>query len=140
MNEFINAIMPAVVNLATVAIVALLTYLARALSNVLHEQGAIEKFKKYEYLAKIAVQAVEQVYKNEDGAKKFARAKIIFLDSLPSSAGVSEVELDAFIESAVKTMKDEFKKAGEANIKLETPEAKIDAPEANIEISEEVGK
>lgn len=108
MEQFLNEIMPALVQFASVVVLGLIGWATSALKTWLNERGALEKLQKYDYLADIAVKAVEQIYKNENGNDKFEQAKEIFLDSLPDNADVTYIQLDAFIESAVKRMNDEW--------------------------------
>lgn len=108
MDEFLIEIMPAIMQLASVIVLALIGWATNSLKKWLDEKGVTEQITKYEYLAEIVVEAVEQVYQNEDGDVKLRRAKHIFLDSLPDNAKVSDIQLDAFLESAVKQMNKEW--------------------------------
>ena len=108
MDEFLIEIMPAIMQFASVIVLALIGWATNSLKKWLDEKGVTEKITKYDYLAEIAVKAVEQIYQNEDGDLKLQRAKHIFLDSLPDKAEVSDMQLDAFLESAVKRMNEEW--------------------------------
>ena len=108
MEQFTQEIMPAVTQLVIVAVRGLIGWMTTALKSWLDERGALGKLEKYDYLAEIAVKAVEQVYKNEGGAQKKALAKQMFLDSLPKKANITAIQLDSFLESAVKRMNDDW--------------------------------
>lgn len=108
MDEFLIEIMPALMQFAGVVVLALIGWATNSLKKWLDEKGVTEQITKYDYLADIAVKAVEQIYQNEDGEVKLMRARRIFLDSLPDKGAVSELQLNAFLENAVKRMNDEW--------------------------------
>ena len=108
MEQFAQEVMPAVVQLVIVAVLGLIGWATTSLKKWLDERGALGKLEKYDYLAEIAVKAVEQVYKNEGGEQKKALAKQMFLDSLPKQANITAIQLDSFLESAVKRMNDDW--------------------------------
>ena len=108
MDEFLIEIMPAIMQFASVIVLALIGWATNSLKKWLDEKGVTEQITKYDYLAEIVVEAVDQIYQNEDGDVKLQRAKHIFLDSLPDKAKVSDMQLDAFLESAVKRMNEEW--------------------------------
>lgn len=63
------------------------------------------------YLVDIAVQAAEQIYRNEGGAAKFEMAKNEALKAINRSGlQVTESELNVLIEASVKAMNDAGKK------------------------------
>lgn len=108
MENFLQEIMPGVMQFASLVVLALIGWATKSLNKYLDENGALKQLQKYDYLAEIAVKAVEQVYKNEGGAQKKALAKQMFLDSLPKQANITAIQLDSFLESAVKRMNDDW--------------------------------
>ena len=104
-DELMNAI---VSGLGTI-LIALIGYVANALANYLKEKGLTNKLNKKKYLVDIAVNAIEQIYQNEEGSKKLQYAKNEALRLLSENGlKVTETELNAFLESAVKAMNDGF--------------------------------
>ena len=108
MEGFLQEIMPAILQLASMVVLGLIGMATNAVKTWAEEKGAMEKLVKYEYLADIAVKAAEQVYQKEDGPQKLASAKEIFLDSIPEKSNITLVQLDGFLEAAVKRLKDEW--------------------------------
>ena len=108
MESFLQEIMPALLELANFVVLAAIGWASTALKTWMDERGATQQLIKYSYLADIAVSAVEQVYKNEHGDQKLAKAKSMFLESLPPKAKITPMQLDGFLEAAVKRMNDEW--------------------------------
>ena len=80
----------------------------------LNEKGISQKLANKQYLVDIAVQAVEQIYKNEGGAMKLEMAKNEALKAINRSGlQVTESELNVLIEASVKAMNDSVKKVAE---------------------------
>lgn len=103
--ELTNAIVGA---LGTV-LVALVGYLAQKIAGFLQEKGITEKLANKQYLVDIAVNAIEQIYINEDGVEKFQQAKneavkLFSENDIP----INHEELDVLIEASVKSMNDVF--------------------------------
>lgn len=104
-TELMNAIVSA---LGTV-LVALIGYLAQRIANYLKEKGITEKLSNKQYLVDIAVNAIEQIYINEDGPEKFQAAKdeavrLFHENGIP----INHEELDVLIEASVKAMNGGF--------------------------------
>lgn len=77
-------------------------YGVKQLKGYLDKKGISQKLKVYESSARIAVSAVEQIYRNEDGPEKFKRAKEHMAKSLQQQGlNISESDLQYWIESAV---------------------------------------
>lgn len=94
--------------LATI-LVAFIGYLSQKVAVYLKEKGIAEQLESKGYLVDIAVQAVEQIYENRDGATKFEFAKQEAIKLLKNNGfEVSDVELNNFIESSVRAMKEGF--------------------------------
>ncbi len=99
MNAFVSA-------LGTI-LVALLGYIAKKVAVYLQGKGITEKLENKQYLVDIAVNAIEQIYINEDGVEKFQQAKneavkLFNENDIP----ISNEELDVLIEASVKAMND----------------------------------
>lgn len=94
--------MEAVTSALLTVVVALVGYVANKVTNWLKEKGITEKLTKKRYLVEIAVDAVEQIYKNEDGPVKKDKAKQMALELLNDSGLViTSSELDSFLEASV---------------------------------------
>lgn len=105
-DELMNAIIS---GLGTI-LIALVGYVSNALASYLKAKGLTDKLNKKKYLVDIAVNAIEQVYQNEDGEKKLQYARSEALRLLKENGlTVTEAELNSFVESAVKAMNDGFK-------------------------------
>ena len=90
-------------------LVALVGYLAQKLARYLTEKGVTEKLASKQYLVDVAVLAVEQLYQEEGGEKKFGLAKMRAVDLLNQQGiEVSNEELESFIEASVKSMNEGF--------------------------------
>lgn len=103
--ELTNAIVSA---LGTI-LVALIGYVAQKVASFLKEKGVTEKLSNKKYLVDIAVNAVEQIFINEDGAEKFAKAKDEAVKLFnENGVPINHEELDVLIEASVKAMNDGF--------------------------------
>lgn len=103
--EVTNAIVTA---LGTI-LVAVIGYVAQKVAAYLKEKGISEKLSSAQYLVDIAVNAIEQIYQNEDGQTKLIRAKEQALKLLNDNGlTVTDDELTTFIEASVKAMNDAF--------------------------------
>lgn len=104
-TEIMNAI---VSGLGTI-LVGLIGYVARKVAAYLKEKGVTEQISKKKYLVDIAVNAVEQVWQNEQGYTKLEKSKEQALKLLEQNGlTITHAELDSFIEAAVKAMNDGF--------------------------------
>ena len=104
-----NIITEAILTGLATILVAFIGYLAQKVAAYLKEKGIAEQLESKGYLVDVAVKAVEQIYKNQDGHTKFELAKEEAVKLLKNNGlEVSSVELDNFIESSVKAMKDGF--------------------------------
>lgn len=104
-TELMNAIVSA---LGTI-LVALIGYIAQKIASYLKEKGITEKLSNKQYLVDVAVNAIEQIYINEDGPEKFQAAKdeavrLFNENGIP----INHEELDVLIEASVKAMNDGF--------------------------------
>lgn len=79
--------------------------------SFLEKKGMVSHIKNNEQLVKIAVEAVEQTYKQLNGKEKFNVAKTEIV-KLMNEKGIkiSDKEIDLLIESTVKKMKEEAQK------------------------------
>lgn len=92
-----------------------LTVATRAFMGYLKKKGVIANLQSHKELANIAVNAIEQTYKELHGEEKLNLAKIEFIKTAQAKGlKISEQDIDLFIESAVKEMnkvvKEELKK------------------------------
>lgn len=109
MNNMQNEIMNAVISALGTILIALIGYVAKKTATYLDQKGITEKLNKKKYLVDIAVNAIEQIYQQEEGAVKLSKAKQEALRLLQENdLAISDTELQTFIESAVKAMNDGF--------------------------------
>lgn len=109
MEQFAQEIMPAVLQLLATIVLGLVGLAVPKIKQYFDEKGVLQKLEQYDYLADIAVRAVEQIYWNEDGETKKAKAKDFILESLDKlGLDITPQQLDMFIESAVNRGKDEW--------------------------------
>lgn len=102
-------IMNAVVSALGTILVALIGFVAKRAAAYLKEKGVSEQISKKKYLVDIAVNAVEQIWQNEEGYKKLEKSKEQALKLLEQNGlTITHTELDSFIEAAVKAMNDGF--------------------------------
>lgn len=107
-------------SLATI-VVALIGWLTREAVSFLNEKGYTEKLHKKKYLVDIAVNAIQQIYENEDGEYKLMKARREAVKLLnENKIKISETELQNLIEASVKSMKQEAAALGK--VKKETEE------------------
>lgn len=109
MEQFVQEIMPAVLQVLSTIILGLIGLAVPKIKQYFDEKGILQKLEQYDYLADIAVRAVEQIYWNEDGEVKKVKAKEFILESLDKlGLDITPQQLDMFIESAVKRGKEEW--------------------------------
>ena len=119
-------ILTALVTAAGTIIISLITYLSRKIAAYLDERGIRETLRSKQYLVDIAVQAIEQVYQNEDGEKKFQRAKVEALKLMErNKINVNEDELNSFIEASVRAMNEGLGISKDEPIQIDI----VDSPE-----------
>lgn len=106
-----EAIQAEILNLAMVIIVALIGFITQRVTRFLNEKGIVAKLEANKELVKIVVNAIEQAYGQLDGKEKLNLAKIELVKLMnEKKIKISEQEIDALIESAVKEMNDSIKK------------------------------
>lgn len=104
-----DAVQEALFNALVVIAVGLIGWLARKVAKYLDELGLTEKLDKKQYLVDLAVNAVEQIWKNEDGATKLVKARNQALDLLNDNGiDITASELNNMVEASVKAMNDAF--------------------------------
>lgn len=109
MEQFVQEVMPAVLQLLATVVLGLIGLVVPKIKAYFDEKGVTQKIEQYDYLTDIAVKAVQQIYWNEDGEVKKQKAKEFVLDSLDDlGLDITPKQLDMFIESAVKRGKDEW--------------------------------
>lgn len=109
-----NQINEIIINAAISILVILLGIAVKAVKEYLAKKGGEKTIKIVEILAKNAVNAVEQVasetgYKGEEKLEQ-ARTKIR-AELTKYNIGMTDKDLDTFVESAVKQMNDAWKGA-----------------------------
>ncbi|WP_273478258.1 phage holin [Ignavigranum ruoffiae] len=120
MENFVQEIMPPLLQLLATVVLGLIGLVVPKVKKYFDELGVNETLMKYDYLADIAVKAVEQIYQNENGYSKKEKAKEYVLDSLNDlGLTITDTQLDMFIENAVKRMNDEWKKEQDIVTKIE---------------------
>lgn len=103
--EITNAVISA---LGTI-LVAFIGFVTQKVVSYLKAKGITQKLENKQYLVDIAVNAVEQIYKFENGGQKFDRAKKEALELLDKNGiTITSEELENFIEASVKAMNDGF--------------------------------
>ncbi len=120
-----DAVQEALFNALVVMVVGLIGWLARKVAKYLDELGLTEKLDKKQYLVDLAVNAVEQIWKNEDGATKLVKARNQALDLLNDNGiDITSAELITMVEAAVKAMNDSFNSTKVGVIELKEGESK----------------
>ena len=128
MEEFIGAIMPAVLTLVT-AILGYVSYRVGRLIDVQMEKNNIyDALKANEVIVKASVKYVEQVYKELDGQGKFEKAKEKALKIMAEKGiDIGEDELEALIEQTVLGFKKGMKEDKTIKISTDSLEVPSDA-------------
>lgn len=109
MEQFVQEIMPAILQLLATIILGLIGWMVPKVKKYFDDKGISQKLEQYDYLAEIAVRAVEQIYQNEDGTTKKQKTKEFIVGSMDNlGLDITPQQLDMFIESAVKRVKDEW--------------------------------
>lgn len=104
-----NAVQEALFNGMAAVVVALVGWLTTKVVNYLKELGQTEKLANKQYLVDLAVNAVEQIWQNEDGAIKLANARKEAIQLLnENKINITDAELQNLIEASVKAMNDAF--------------------------------
>lgn len=100
-------------------LVALIGVITQKVVAFLNQKGLTEKLNKKQYLVDIAVNAAEQIYKNEDGAKKLANARTQAIKLLNDNGlDITDTELQQLMEASVKAMNDAYNSTKEDVIEL----------------------
>lgn len=113
MYKMESQIMTTLMTAAGTILLSLITYLSKKVAAYLDEKGIRESIGSKQYLVDVAVHATEQIYKNENGEKKLAHAKLSALQLMQRNGiQINEDELNSFIEAAVAAMNEGIKSAG----------------------------
>lgn len=109
----------ALINALFTILVALVGFATTKIVSFLDSKGLPQKIENKRYLVSIAVNAIEQIYKNEEGDVKLEKAKKMIL-KLFSDSGlkITETELEAFIEESVKAMNDAYNSTKQGVIEI----------------------
>lgn len=100
-EELMNAILT---GLGTI-LIALIGYVSKEVAQWLKRKGITETVNQKRYLVDIAVHAIEQIYKNEDGDAKLAKAREHIITLMNDNGlDITEQELHDFLEDAVHEM------------------------------------
>ena len=128
-----NIITEAILTGLATILVAFVGYLAQRVAAYLKEKGIAEQLESKSYLVDVAVKAVEQIYKNQDGHTKFELAKEEAVKLLKKNGlEVSGVELDNFIEASVKAMKDGFVGVIDIGESLPAPDIETEVKDGDV--------
>ena len=96
----------AVMQLAVVVITGLVSVLTAKATAYFREKGLLAKLDAKKKSVDIAVNAVEQIYYEEEGPERYKQAKVRAIDLLNKQGiTITEQELDTLIEAAVSGMK-----------------------------------
>lgn len=96
----------AVMQLAVVVITGLVSVLTAKATAYFREKGLLAKLDAKKKSVDIAVNAVEQIYYEEEGPERYKQAKVRAIDLLNKQGiTITEQELDTLIEAAVAGMK-----------------------------------
>ena len=110
MAELVEVLMDAGLQIVTILVGAVVTWIAVRVQEWLKAEGNASKLKQKESYAKLAVEAVELIFNEANGAKKLAEAKNRLLDyAEENNLPIGEQELQVLIESAVMKLKAEGK-------------------------------
>lgn len=96
----------AVMQLAVVIITGLVSVLTAKVTAYFREKGLLAKLDAKKKSVDIAVNAVEQIYYEEEGPERYKQARTRAIDLLNKQGiTITEQELDTLIEAAVSGMK-----------------------------------
>lgn len=96
----------AVMQLAVVVITGLVSVLTAKATAYFKEKGLLAKLDAKKKSVDIAVNAVEQIYYQENGPERYKQARTRAIDLLNKQGiTITEQELDTLIEAAVAGMK-----------------------------------
>ena len=96
----------AVMQLAVVVITGLVSVLTAKATAYFREKGLLAKLDAKKKSVDIAVNAVEQIYYQEEGPERYKQARTRAIDLLNKQGiTITEQELDTLIEAAVAGMK-----------------------------------
>ncbi|MDT2824862.1 phage holin, LLH family [Vagococcus lutrae] len=96
----------AVMQLAVVVITGLVSVLTAKATAYFREKGLLAKLDAKKKSVDIAVNAVEQIYYEEEGPERYKQARTRAIDLLNKQGiTITEQELDTLIEAAVSGMK-----------------------------------
>lgn len=110
MIELIEVLTDAGLQIITILVGAVVTWVAIRVQEWLKAEGNASKLKQKEHYAKLAVEAVELIFNEVDGPRKLAEAKKRLLDYAEKhNLPIGEKELQVLIESAVMKLKAEGK-------------------------------
>ena len=96
----------AVIQLAVVVITGLVSVLTAKATAYFKEKGLLAKLDAKKKSVDIAVNAVEQIYYEEEGPERYKQARTRAIDLLNKQGiTITEQELDTLIEAAVAGLK-----------------------------------
>lgn len=101
-----DGLQQAFLNLAVVVITGIVSLATKKVTAYFKQKGVLQKFEAKKESVNIAVNAVEQIYFNEDGPVRYEHAKKRAIEMLRvQGIIISDAELDTLIESAVSGLK-----------------------------------
>lgn len=97
-----ESIQEALLNLATVFLVGIIGVVARKFTAYLDKKGIVDTLIAKESSVAIAVDAIEQIARNEKVPDKFKAAKVMAVEFLGKQGiHITDAELETLIEAAV---------------------------------------
>lgn len=110
MEDMFAMISAEVIKLLGIVVTGLLAWATTSVTRYFKSKGIVKKIEAHKNLADIVVNAIEQGYKELNGAEKFDKAKEQLLEVADKKGiKISEKESDVFIENAVKEMKKAYR-------------------------------
>ena len=98
------------INLLVFVITTCVGIATRYLVSLLKKKGVLYQIESHKELAKIVVNAIEQVYKYSNGQEKFEMAKQELAEMLQKKKiNITEKEIVMIIEAAVREMNKAYK-------------------------------
>ena len=112
LTEFSKSVTPALIELLTMTVLILISLATRKMSKFLSENADNQQLARLYNIIHKAVNSAEQIFGDQTGAEKYEYVRNIIANA-PESLGYSDEELEAFIESSVRDIKDIDKYGGD---------------------------
>lgn len=106
-----EALQEALINFLVVVIGLVATFVGQKGYSYLNNKGILKEIEAKQKYVNIVVNAIQQTYKEANGEEKLGEAKTQLVDFFNANGiKFTDVELNSFIEAAVKGVKDGTKK------------------------------